>query len=64
MAARMGSTIEQRASVYRTNDILMLFGDDFRYMNAQENYKQLDNMISWMNEKHGDKYKFVYSTPS
>lgn len=21
-------------------------------------------MISWMNEKHGDKYKFVYSTPS
>jgi hypothetical protein len=21
-------------------------------------------MISWMNDKHGDQYKFVYSTPS
>jgi hypothetical protein len=60
----MINEIESRASAYRTNEILMLFGDDFRYMNAQSNYKQMDNMISWMNEKHGDKYLFVYSTPS
>jgi lysosomal alpha-mannosidase len=35
MAARMIKEIEKRASVYRTKDILMLFGDDFRYMDAQ-----------------------------
>jgi len=35
MAARMIKEIEKRASVYRTKDIMMLFGDDFRYMDAQ-----------------------------
>ena len=35
MGARMKTIIEQRASAYRTNDILMLFGDDFRYMDAK-----------------------------
>ena len=64
MAAKMAREVEKRASYYQTNEILMLFGDDFRYMDAQKNYRQLDNMISWMNDKHGDKYKFIYSTPS
>jgi hypothetical protein len=35
MAAKMISEIEKRAAVYRTNDIMMLFGDDFRYIDAQ-----------------------------
>jgi lysosomal alpha-mannosidase len=42
----------------------MLFGDDFRYMNAFQNYENMDAMISYINEHHGDKYNLFYSTPS
>ena len=42
----------------------MLFGDDFRYMNAEQNYKSMDKMIEYMNQNYGDELYFVYSTPS
>ena len=42
----------------------MVFGDDFRYMNAFQNYENMDNMIAYMNENHSDKYILKYSTPS
>jgi len=33
-------------------------------MNAQWNYRSLDNMIEYMNKHYSDKYHFQYSTPS
>ena len=47
-----------------TDDILMLFGKDFGYKQPHRNFFALDSLIKYMNEKHGDKYLFKYSTPS
>ena len=56
--------LDDRAKHYLTDDMFVVFGDDFRYMNAFQNYENLDNMIEYMNEHHSDKYFFRYSTPS
>ena len=56
--------LEERASHYLTNDVFVLFGEDFEWMNAPQFYKNLDNMIEYMNKHHGDRYLFKYSTPS
>lgn len=47
-----------------TDDLFVVFGDDFKYMNAPWMYDSLDNMIKYMNDNYGDKYLFKYSTPS
>lgn len=56
--------LEERADHYLTDDIFVLFGDDFRWMNAYQYYESLDNMIEYMNTHHGDRYHLKYSTPS
>jgi len=56
--------LDDRAAHYLTDDVLVLFGDDFTYMDASQYYQSLDNMIEYMNKNHGDKYFFRYSTPS
>lgn len=53
-----------RASHYLSDDIFVVFGGDFRYMNAFQNYQQMDSMIEYMNAHHSDRYIFKYSTPS
>jgi len=63
-AKKLMAHIDERKVHTRTNDIFVLFGDDFRYMNAFQNYFSMDSMIQYMNEHHGDKYFFRYSTPS
>jgi hypothetical protein len=47
-----------------TDDLFMVLGGDFRWMNAYQNYENFDNLISYLNEHYGDKYFFRYSTPS
>lgn len=39
-------------------------GKDFAFMNAAQNYWNIDNMIEYMNEFEGDKFFLKYSTPS
>ena len=56
--------LDVRCADYITDECFVLFGDDFRYMNAMQNYENMDAMISWMNEKYGDSYNLFYSTPS
>jgi hypothetical protein len=56
--------IDERAKHYKTDEILVLFGDDFQYMQADQNYAQMDRMINYINAKYGDKYRLKYSTPS
>lgn len=55
---------QNRSAFYRTNHFLVPFGDDFNFMDASQNYESMDNMIAYMNEHHGDRYHFRYSTPS
>jgi len=56
--------LDERAEHYVTDDLLVLMGQDFRYMDAEQNYRAMDNMIEYMNAHFSDKYNFVYSTPS
>ena len=37
---------------------------DFKYMDAYQNYMNMDHMINYFNKYHSDRYNFVYSTPS
>lgn len=53
-----------KGDLYRHDHILQTWGNDFQYMNAFYNYKQLDRVIDYVNEHYGDKYFFKYSTPS
>ena len=55
---------EERCAHYVTDECFVLFGDDFWYMNAMQNYESMDQMIAYMNKHYGDKYNFFYSTPS
>jgi len=55
----------ETAEFYRTNELLVLWGDDFQYSNANLNFKNIDKMIKYINN-HYDKYgaNVFYSTPS
>lgn len=56
--------LDDRASHYMTDEIFCLFGSDFQYKAGAWNYRNLDAMINYMNEYHGEKYFFKYSTPT
>ena len=56
--------LRDKASKYQTDDLLVLFGDDFAYSNASRNYDNMDRMIEYMNEHHSDEFVLQYSTPS
>ena len=63
-ADKLMQDIDNRAQHYLTDEIFVVFGGDFEYVNALQNYYSMDNMISYMNEHHSDKFHFRYSTPS
>jgi hypothetical protein len=43
---------------------MIVFGDDFTYMDAKKNYEAMDAMISFINENYSKYFKLQYSTPS
>lgn len=53
-----------RASHYRHNEVLVLMGCDFQYIDSGRHYQNMDNIISYINTHMGDKYHAQYSTPS
>ena len=55
--------IQDQASHYRTDNILVTFGCDFTYMNAPKNFKNIDKLIKYMNQKYDD-VNLIYSTPN
>jgi hypothetical protein len=57
--------IKEFIPFYRSNQILVLMGDDFAYENAEDNYSQLDLLIAYFNSKYKDKnIRLIYSTPN
>jgi len=64
-AQGLDEAIQQIAAGYPEHGhLFMLWGWDFEYQDAHYNYKSMDQMITYMNEKYADKYHFIYSTPS
>jgi hypothetical protein len=56
--------LDDMSSHYLHDQIFLPFGGDFNFMNAFQNYKNMDAMIEYMNVKYADEFKFIYSTPS
>ncbi|EDW52191.1 GM12694 [Drosophila sechellia] len=56
----------QVAEKFRTNHIMIPMGGDFQYEDAEVNYKNMDKLIKYVNERQssGSKYNIIYSTPT
>ena len=63
-AIELSKLIDERAQNFITDEIFVVFGDDFKFVNALWYYEDLDKMINYMNENYSEKYHFKYSTPS
>ena len=71
-----GNNIKERANLfvkeaveaakwYRTNNFLMPFGSDFQFENANENFKNMDKLMAYINANEAlYNVKLIYSTPS
>ncbi|XP_017075947.2 lysosomal alpha-mannosidase [Drosophila eugracilis] len=55
----------QVAEKFRTNHIMIPMGGDFQYEDAEVNFKNMDKLIKYINERQssGSKYNIFYSTP-
>ncbi|XP_052852729.1 lysosomal alpha-mannosidase-like [Drosophila gunungcola] len=55
----------QVAEKFRTNHIMIPMGGDFQYEDAEVNFKNMDKLIKYVNERQasGSKYNIFYSTP-
>jgi len=51
MASDIASYIDEYSTHYRTDELFILFGDDFAYTRAQENFVKLDTLIEYMNNR-------------
>ncbi|XP_043950398.2 lysosomal alpha-mannosidase isoform X2 [Drosophila biarmipes] len=56
----------QVAEKFRTNHIMIPMGGDFQYEDAEVNFKNMDKLIKYINERQssGSKYNILYSTPA
>jgi len=55
--------MRERARAYRTNVILIPWGDDFKFRDASRQYSSMDLLIQWINSNVGDVH-IQYSTVS
>ncbi|KAH8410106.1 hypothetical protein KR009_006063 [Drosophila setifemur] len=60
------SYAEEVSKHYLTNHIMVPMGGDFQYEDAKINYKNMDKLIKYINERQatGSNYNIFYSTPS
>ncbi|XP_001866193.2 lysosomal alpha-mannosidase [Culex quinquefasciatus] len=58
--------VNNMATKYRSNNLILTFGDDFNYMDARMNYKNMDKLIKYVNARQaqGSKVNLFYSTPT
>lgn len=56
---------EWEAGQFRTKNLVMTFGGDFQFSNARKNFKNLDKLIYYVNQRSNlTKVNVFYSTPS
>lgn len=53
----------QTGAGYRTDQRIVMFGDDYAYINATVWYVQMDTLISAINTVNGSRFHAFYSTP-
>ncbi|XP_016979624.1 lysosomal alpha-mannosidase [Drosophila rhopaloa] len=60
------SYAKEMSEHYLTNHIMVPMGGDFQYEDARVNYKNMDKLIKYINERQtsGSAYNIFYSTPS
>ncbi|XP_041566330.1 lysosomal alpha-mannosidase-like isoform X2 [Drosophila elegans] len=60
------SYAKEMSEHYVTNHIMVPMGGDFQYEDAKVNYKNMDKLIKYINERQasGSAYNIFYSTPS
>ena len=60
----LASKMKQRAHAYRTNHLLVTFGDDFKFKNAALQFQNMDLIIRAINDNKGLGVHIRYSTLS
>jgi hypothetical protein len=53
-----------RSNHYKHNEVLVLMGCDFQYIDSAHHYQNMDRLISYINSNFGGQYHAQYSTPS
>lgn len=63
---RIISWAKKERSAYLTNNILMLYGDDFTFKVPNLNFMNIERIMDYFNKypKYSRNVKFVYSSPS
>ncbi|XP_060656740.1 LOW QUALITY PROTEIN: lysosomal alpha-mannosidase-like [Drosophila nasuta] len=58
--------VKTMSNSFRATHIMVPMGDDFQYEDAEINYKNMDKLIKYVNERQvsGSKVNVFYSTPS
>ena len=57
-------TLRQESNGYRTNNVLLYFGDDFTFKKENYNYENIEMIMDYVNKNMKGKMKMIYSTPS
>ena len=55
--------LEERVG-YRTNNILLYYGEDFAFNEADINYENIEMIMNYVNNNMKGKMKMIYSTPT
>ena len=55
--------VEERVG-YRTNNILLYYGEDFAFNEADINYENIEMIMDYVNKNMKGKMKMIYSTPT
>ena len=55
--------LEERVG-YRTNNLLLYYGEDFSFNEADINYENIEMIMNYVNNNMKGKMKLIYSTPT
>ena len=55
--------LEERVG-YKTNNLLLYYGEDFAFNEADINYENIEMIMNYVNNNMKGKMKMIYSTPS
>jgi len=50
-ASRLVKELKGRAECYRSNNLLVTFGDDFKFMNAEKQFSNMEQLIDYINQQ-------------
>ncbi|CDW90125.1 glycosyl hydrolases family 38 protein [Stylonychia lemnae] len=62
-SAQFMQWVTQVSANYATNHIMQVMGEDFKYANAKRNFKSMDRLIKYFNNRYSN-VTLLYSTPS